>query len=118
MIVTASARRKGQRAERDAVAALRALGLDAATSRSLTGGLQRGADVHCPTLPLAIEVKDHARDALPQWLDQARAQASEDRPGAVVHKRRGKADAAEWFVTLQLGDLVRLLTVTREVRRG
>lgn len=107
--MSATSRRKGNRAEVDVVAALKRLGVDAMTSRASRGGMQGGADVICD-LPVVLEVKDQARDALPAWVDQARAQA-DDAPGAVVHKRRGKANAEQWFVTMQLDDFVEL---TRE----
>ena len=84
------------------------MGHQAHTSRDGRHGGQGGADIVCPTLPLAIEVKDQSRDALPAWLDQARSQA-DGGVGAVVHKRRGVARAEGWFVTLRFDELVALL---------
>lgn len=103
----ASSRRKGNAAEVAVVNALKARGVDAMTSRNARGGSQGGEDVICD-LPISIEVKSQARDALASWLDQARAQA-DDSKGAVVHKRARKADAGEWFVTLQFSDFIELV---------
>jgi Holliday junction resolvase len=113
--MSATSRRKGNRAEVAVVAALQSLGLEAVTSRAAREGLQGGADVICPGLPVVIEVKDQSRDALPSWLDQARQQAGEaGAAGAVVHKRRGRADAREWFVTMRLDEFVALVEVECE----
>jgi hypothetical protein len=102
-----TSRRKGHTAEQAVVKALKQLGVNAMTARAATGGFQSGADILCD-LPVIIEVKNQSRDNLPGWLDQARSQA-DDAPGAVVHKRHGKADAANWFVTMQLDDFVNLV---------
>lgn len=108
--MSAYSRSRGNRAEVAVVAALNRLGIPAVTSRNARGGGQQGVDIICPDLPVSVEVKDQSRDALPGWLDQARAQADDTAPGAVIHKRRGRANAEEWFVTLQLGDFVRLVS--------
>jgi hypothetical protein len=105
--MSAASRRKGNRAEVAVVAALKRLGVAAMTTRYATGGRQYGDDV-ISDLPVSLEVKDHSRDGLPGWLDQARSQA-DDCFAAVVHKRRGRADAGEWFVTMQLDEFVRLV---------
>ncbi|MDQ3224317.1 MAG: hypothetical protein M3Q75_12730 [Gemmatimonadota bacterium] len=49
---------------------------------------------------------------LPGWLRQARVEAGNAGVpyGVVVHKRRGKAEPALQFVTLELGDFLRLVT--------
>ena len=109
-------RDKGNRAEREVVAALRRMGYPAATTRAERGGTQGGADIHCPGLPIvSFEVKDQSRDALPSWLDQARSQAGFGVVPVVVHKRRGKANAEEWFATLQFADLVELAGRTPDI---
>lgn len=103
----AYSRSKGSRAELAVVHALEARGIRAMTSRNARNGTQGGVDIICD-LPVSLEVKDQARDALASWLDQARAQA-DDCHGAVVHKRARKADAGEWFVTLQFSDFIELV---------
>ena len=102
-------RRRGNTAEVEVCAALRRLGIEAITSRNARGGAQQGPDIVCPDLPVAVEVKSQSRDALPSWVDQARGQADGTAPGAVVHKRRGKARAEGWFVTMQFDDFVALV---------
>jgi hypothetical protein len=52
----------------------------------------------------SIECKDQARDALPSWVDQSVRQAGEHRVGIVWHKRRGKPDPMDGFVTMRARD--------------
>ena len=108
----ATSRRKGNVAEREVVAALVRAGWTALTSRASRGGSQRGEDV-ITDFPFVLEVKDHAKLALAEWVAQAREQAGDD-VGAVVHKRRGKARAEDWYVTLTFGDLLRWVAANRE----
>jgi hypothetical protein len=109
----ATSRRKGNVAEQEVCRALGRLGIEAITSRNARAGSQGGHDIICPDLPVALEVKDQSRDALPSWVDQAREQGDETAPGAVCHKRRGKAAAEDWFLTLTLGDFVKLVAHLR-----
>lgn len=101
----AASRRKGASAEREVVHALERAGWRAITSRAARGGTQRGEDI-ITDFPLSLEVKDHKEMRLADWVEQARTQAGED-VGAVVHKRRGKARAEDWYVTMTFGDLLR-----------
>ncbi len=103
----ASSRRKGNTAEQEVVRALTRLGVRAISSRNARGGSQQGEDVICD-LPVSVEVKDQSRDALPSWLDQARSQA-DDCYAAVWHKRRGKARAEDWFITMKADEFVKLI---------
>lgn len=109
--MTAYSRTKGNRAEVAVVHALERLGHPAATTRNARAGTQGGHDIVCD-LPVDLEVKDQSRDALPGWLDQARLQAS-DGFGAVVHKRRGRSAAEDWFVTMAFADFVTLVDQLR-----
>jgi hypothetical protein len=57
------------------------------------------------SLPLlSIECKDQARDCLPSWVDQTVRQAGDHRVGIVWHKRRGKPDPLDGFITLSARD--------------
>jgi hypothetical protein len=103
----ATSRRRGSRAEVAVVHALRRAGWDADTSRNVLDGRRTGDDVVWDG-PASIEVKDVAKMDLSGWLRQAQDNAG-DRVGVVVHKRRGKAKAEEWYCTLAFGDLLRLL---------
>jgi hypothetical protein len=112
----AAARRKGNRAELDVVAALRRHGWQAITSRAARAGTQAGADL-ITDFPLVVEVKDQARMELAGWVDQAVAEAGGS-PACVVHKRRGKAEAEDWYVTMTFGDMLRWLGSPREGEHG
>lgn len=103
----AAERRKGNKAETDVVRVLRAAGYTVETSRAARGGYQSGEDI-VGDFPLSLEVKNQAKLDLAGWWAQAQHQAG-TRPAAVVHKRVGKADPAEWWVTMDLATLLRLL---------
>ena len=58
----------------------------------------------------SIDVKDHAAFQ-PAWLDRAQEQKIHAGRtfGVVWHKRRGKSNPAEWFVTMLGADFVTLM---------
>ena len=62
---------------------------------------------------VVVEVKNHARMELGQWLKEAVVEAENDKAliGVVVHKRRGFAQAGDQYATIRLSDLVTLLQV-------
>jgi hypothetical protein len=103
----ATSRRKGSRAEVAVVHALRQAGWDADTSRNVLDGRRTGDDVVWDG-PASIEVKDVTKLDLSGWLRQAQENAG-GRPAVVWHKKRGKADAAEWYCTLSAKDFLRLI---------
>lgn len=103
----ASSRRKGNRAEVDVVRVLREAGYQAETSRATRGGFQAGEDI-VSNFPASIEVKNQARLDLAGWWAQAQEQAG-DRQAVVIHKRVGKGKAEDWWVTMDLQTLLRLL---------
>jgi hypothetical protein len=103
----ASARRKGNAAEVEVVKALERAGWTAVTSRAARGGYQAGADI-VSNFPLSIEVKNQARLDLPGWWRQAQDQAGGKLP-VVIHKRVGKSQAEEWWVTMDLATLLELI---------
>lgn len=59
---------------------------------------------------VVVECKDHARLELSGWVRETQAEAVNDHAvaGFVVHKRRGTADPLEQYVTMTLGDLLRI----------
>ena len=63
---------------------------------------------------LAVECKNHAAMNLAGWVTEAQTEAANDGAllGIVVHKRRGKGQAGDQYVTLVLSDLVKLLKST------
>jgi hypothetical protein len=103
----AAERAKGNRAEQAVARFLRDHGHAAVTSRSAQG-FQGGSDI-LTGLPLAIEVKDHARLDLPGWWAQATADANEGKVPVLWHKRRGFASPGRWWVTMDGDSLLRLL---------
>ena len=103
----ATSRRKGSAAELEVVHALRRAGWEAVTSRNVQGGRQGGPDI-VTDFPVALEVKDHARLELAAWTAQSQAQAF-GVPPAVVHKRRGKGQAEDWYCTMTFGALLELV---------
>jgi hypothetical protein len=64
---------------------------------------------------VAIECKDVARMNLAGWVTEAETERVNDGAlaGVVVHKRRGKGQAGDQYVTMTLADFVALLTGTR-----
>lgn len=100
-------RNKGNRAEQDLVRYLISEGYDVQTSRAARGGYQSGEDI-IGDFPASIEVKNQVKLDLAGWWAQAQYQAK-GRPAVVVHKRVGKADPAEWWVTMDVATLIRLL---------
>ena len=103
----AAERRKGNKAETDVVRVLRAAGYTVETSRAAHGGYQSGEDI-VGDFPLSLEVKNQAKLDLAGWWAQAEYQAN-GKPAVVVHKRVGKAQAEDWWVTMDLKTLLRLL---------
>jgi hypothetical protein len=99
----ASSRRKGNAAEVEVVKALERAGWTAVTSRAARGGYQSGEDI-VTNFPCSIEVKNQARLDLAGWWAQAVEQAH-DKPPVVVHKRVGKAEPEQWWVTMSLETL-------------
>lgn len=103
----AAERRKGSRAEVAVAKALREAGYEAETSRAARGGMQGGEDI-ISDFPASIEVKNQARLDLAGWWAQAEYQAN-GRPAVVIHKRVGKAEPLDWWVTMDMRTLLRLL---------
>lgn len=102
-----ASRRKGNRAEVEVVRLLREHGYEVETSRAARGGFQSGADI-VGDFPMVIEVKNQAKMDLAGWWAQAQYQAN-GKPAVVIHKRVGKANPAEWWVTMDVATLLRML---------
>jgi hypothetical protein len=101
---------KGTAAETAVVRFLRTIGFAQAERRTLGGTHDRGDIAGLPGV--VIEVKNCARQELAAWVAEAEAERDNDGAslGVVWHKRRGKADPRDWFVTmsgLQFGYLLR-----------
>lgn len=101
----AMSRNKGERAMRAVVDWLRSNGHPYASKR---GAGDHGDDIVDGIPGISIEIKDHARMELAAWIDQALEQ-SMGRPAVVVHKRRGRSNAGEWYATTTLADFARIV---------
>jgi hypothetical protein len=73
------------------------------------GRLDKG-DIWLPGAPYVVECKRERAINLGVWMGEAEAEAANANKmiGVVVHKRRGKADWRDQWVTLKLGDFLRL----------
>lgn len=68
---------------------------------------------------LVLEVKDCARQSLPEWVAEAHTEAGNDDAtvGVVVAKRRGTRDPGRYWVHMTLDDLLALITGERHGHR-
>ena len=90
--------------------------------RRLTGSKDHGdiAGLRHMGEPVAVEVKNTARINLGAWATEAEiARGNSDSvAGIIVHKRHGKGQPADQWVTMTLGDLVALLVGSRDHLEG
>lgn len=65
---------------------------------------------------VAVECKNTTRMALPEWLKETEAERGnlDALAGLIVHKRYGSKKPAKQLVTMELGELVALITGSRE----
>lgn len=109
-----SAKQAGARFER-LISDHLAANLDDRIDRRVLGGAKDRGDIGGVRLPdgrrVVIECKDVAKMNLSGWVREAHQEAKNDGAavGVVVHKRRGKANPAEQYVTMTLSDLIRLI---------
>lgn len=91
---------KGTSAETAVVRFLRTIGFTHAERRTLNGTHDRGDIAGLPGI--VIEVKNCARQELAAWIAEAERERDNDGAslGVVWHKRRGKSDPRDWFVTM------------------
>lgn len=107
-----ASKKKGTTAETAVVTFLRNTGFTQAERRTLGGAKDRGDIAGIPGV--VIEVKNCARQELAAWVAEAELERDNDRAsiGVVWHKRRGRGNPADWFVTmsgLQFAALLREL---------
>lgn len=122
--MTAYHRRKGSSFERLIADYLKNHGFPFADRRVKTGAKDTGdiGGVHVnvnelcsPSDRIAIEVKNTAKLSLGTWASEAETERVNDDAlaGVVVHKRHGKGQAKDQWVTLTLTDFVAILTGRR-----
>ena len=113
----AAAKAAGSRMERETADAL-AKHVDDRIDRKVKTGAKDKGDIgglRAHGQRVVIECKDVATMSLGTWVTEAEVERINDEAlaGLVVHKRRGKGDALEQYVTMTLRDLIALLTGTR-----
>ena len=114
----ASARKAGATFERQIADYLAAQVDDRIDRRVKTGAKDRGdiGGLRHMGHRIAIECKNTARTQLAAWADEAEiARGNDDAvAGIIIHKRHGKGQPAEQWVTMTLGDFVALLVGDRD----
>lgn len=102
-------KQKGTAAETAVVRYLQCNGYPDVERRTLSGVHDRG-DI-AGLRSLVIEVKDHGRMDLAGWVEEAETERvnAGATHAAVWHKRRGKGDPADWYVTMRGEQFLRLL---------
>ena len=113
----ASAKQAGTRME-SAVASYLAQHVDDRIERrAKTGGKDRGdlTGFRHMGARIVVEIKNTARLDLAGWAAEAEVERGNDDAavGMVVHKRHGRGDPADQWVTMTLGDLVSLINGNR-----
>lgn len=115
--MTAYHRRKGSSFERLIADYLKANGFPFADRRVKNGAKDRGdiGGVHVHGQSVVFESKNTTRVSLGTWAAEAEAERVNDEALAcvIVHKRHGKGQAGDQWVTLTVRDLVAILTGTR-----
>lgn len=90
--------------------------------RVLSGGKDKGdlANVRLGEHRLVVECKNVARTDLAGWVTEAQVEAGNDSAlaGVVVHKRRGKGEARDQYVTLTLHDFILIVHMAKMMGRA
>ena len=118
----ASAKKAGSTFERQIADYLAAHVDDRIDRRVKTGSLDRGdiGGLRHMGHRVVIEAKNTAKTSLGTWASEAEAERGNDDAlvGLVVHKRHGRGAPADQWVTLTVGELVALLTGSRDHYAG
>lgn len=94
------AKQKGTAAETAVVNYLKDKGRKHVERRTLNGSSDRGDIAGLPGV--VIEVKNHARMELSQWLSELEVEMANDKAdtGVVIHKKKGTTDVGQWYATM------------------
>lgn len=113
----ASAKAAGSRFERQIADILNRLIDDRIDRRVKTGARDRGdiSGWRYAGLRIVAELKNTTRTELGAWANEAETQRLNDDAdvGLIVHKRHGKGDPLDQWVTMPLRELITLLTHER-----
>lgn len=115
--MTAYHRQKGSTFERMVADFLKVNGFPFADRRVKSGAKDKGdiGGVHVNGERLVLECKNTSKINLGTWATEAEAERINDAAlaGVIVHKRHGKGQAADQWVTLTLADFTSILTGKR-----
>lgn len=102
-------KQKGTAAETAVVNWLKTKGRKHVERRSLNGYNDRGDIAGIPSV--VIEVKNHARMELSQWLSELEVEMLNDKAdtGVVIHKKKGTTDVGKWYATMPVEVWFKLL---------
>lgn len=114
--MTSKSKAKGSAWERAIVDYLRTVGWPFA-ERRLAGSAKDRGDI-AGVVGVVIEAKNAARTDLAGWLDEADLERTNDGAwlGVVWHKRRGKASAADGYVTMTGAQFTALLARALDIQ--
>ena len=101
---------KGDKAERDVAAYLAAHGFPYAERAYGAGRPDDVGDIDgIPSV--VVEVKNHKTITIPAWLDELETEMfnANARHGAVIAKRRGSTDVADWYALMPAAEWTHLL---------
>lgn len=114
----ASAKKAGSTFERQVADYLAATVDDRIDRRVKNGTKDRGdvGGVRIHGLRVVLECKNTAKTSLGTWANEAETERGNDDAlaGVIVHKRHGKGQPADQWVTLTLADFAALLTGNRD----
>lgn len=110
----ASAKAAGSKFERDIADHLAKVVDDRIDRRVKTGAKDRGdiGGVRVHGQRLVLECKNTTRINLGTWITEAHTEAGNDDAlaGVIVHKRHGKGQPGDQWVTMTVDDLIALIT--------
>ncbi len=103
-------KQKGTAAETAVVNWLKSTGRDGVERRALHGINDRGDVAGIPSV--VIEVKNHAKMSLAEWVDEMVVEVENDNAdtGVVIHKRKGTTDVGKWYATMTVDQWELLLS--------
>ena len=102
-------KQKGTAAETAVVNWLVSKGRKHVERRTLNGVKDRG-DIN-GIIGVVIEVKNHQRMALSEWVDELVVEIGNDNAssGVVIHKRKGTTDVGKWYATMPVDVWLKLV---------